>query len=203
MTSIACQPDGHPAGRLRRAASFLTRKRALVTHLTVFTMLGVYLATGGVPRDVTAGDPWSIAALLCIALGLSIRSWAAGTLHKSTVLTSTGPYGIIRNPLYAGSFLMTLGFCALLGELFLLLVMLGPIGWLYVMKVRKEERTLAERFGATWTEYARSTPRFCPRRWPRLDASHWRFSLWARNHEYRAVSATICGLILLVVWRAA
>lgn len=189
---------------VRRVASFLTRKRALMTHLAVLSLLAVFAWMGGRPRDVSNGDdPLTVVGLLAIVLGLAIRTWAAGTLHKSTVLTMAGPYRMIRNPLYVGSLFMTLGFSALFGQFSLLLLVLGSIGWLYAMKVRKEERTLAERFGSAWTDYARATPRFLPRRFPRLDLTEWRFALWARNHEYRAVAATICGLVVLKFWHAA
>ena len=153
------------------------------------------------PRDVAAlQQPATALALGSIALGLFLRAWAAGTLHKSTVLTQTGPYRAIRNPLYAGSFLLTLGFWILVGAGFNLLVMLAAIGWLYVMKVRKEERTLSQRHGAAWVEYARSTPRFIPRAWPRIDFSDWRLTLWARNHEYRATIAVFAALAALKAW---
>jgi len=33
-------------------------------------------------------------------LGLAIRAYAAGYLHKQAVLTTTGPYARTRNPLY-------------------------------------------------------------------------------------------------------
>ena len=48
--------------------------------------------------------------------GLAIRSWAAGTLHKMKELTRSGPYAMVRNPLYVGSFFMMFGFCALIAD---------------------------------------------------------------------------------------
>ena len=40
------------------------------------------------------------------AVGLWIRGWSAGTIHKDEELTTTGPYAFARNPLYVGSFLI-------------------------------------------------------------------------------------------------
>ena len=42
-------------------------------------------------------------------IGLCIRAYAAGYLHKQEVLTVTGPYARTRNPLYFGSSILTLG----------------------------------------------------------------------------------------------
>src|ERR1700686_5530834 len=42
-------------------------------------------------------------------VGLALRAWAAGYLHKQEVLTVTGPYAYTRNPLYLGSPVLALG----------------------------------------------------------------------------------------------
>ena len=42
------------------------------------------------------------------ALGLCLRAYAAGYLHKQEVLTVSGPYAYTRNPLYLGSATMAL-----------------------------------------------------------------------------------------------
>src|SRR4030081_1397105 len=42
-------------------------------------------------------------------IGLALRAWAAGYLHKQEVLTVTGPYAYTRNPLYLGSAVLALG----------------------------------------------------------------------------------------------
>ena len=43
------------------------------------------------------------------ALGLVVRAWAAGTIHKDRVLTTGGPYSYTRNPLYLGSLFLGFG----------------------------------------------------------------------------------------------
>jgi protein-S-isoprenylcysteine O-methyltransferase Ste14 len=42
-------------------------------------------------------------------LGLGVRAYAAGYLHKQEVLTIAGPYAHTRNPLYLGSAILALG----------------------------------------------------------------------------------------------
>ncbi|HZD05008.1 MAG TPA: methyltransferase, partial [Longimicrobiales bacterium] len=43
------------------------------------------------------------------AVGLAVRAWAAGFIHKERELTTAGPYAYTRNPLYLGSFLVGIG----------------------------------------------------------------------------------------------
>jgi protein-S-isoprenylcysteine O-methyltransferase Ste14 len=51
--------------------------------------------------------------MVLIFLGEGIRTWAAGHLQKNEVLTVTGPYAYVKNPLYIGSIFITAGFCIL------------------------------------------------------------------------------------------
>src|SRR6202050_1142554 len=39
-------------------------------------------------------------------LGIAIRALASGQVQKNQVLTQTGPYAYVRNPLYLGSILI-------------------------------------------------------------------------------------------------
>jgi protein-S-isoprenylcysteine O-methyltransferase Ste14 len=136
-----------------------------------------------------------------VALGLALRSWAAGTLHKDSQLTTSGPYGIIRNPLYVGSFMLMIGFCTIVDDAENIWFVLGPFVALYVIRVLREERTLASLFGDQWPGYVRSVPRFFPRRFPKISFANWDLSQWRSNREYRTVSAVCAGLLALQAWR--
>src|SRR3979490_3609773 len=54
------------------------------------------------PRSILLGALTGI-------IGLWVRAYAAGYLHKQEVLTVTGPYAYTRNPLYLGSPFRALG----------------------------------------------------------------------------------------------
>src|SRR5881396_1114336 len=54
------------------------------------------------PRSIVLGALTGI-------VGLWLRAYAAGYLHKQEVLTVTGPYAFTRNPLYLGSSILALG----------------------------------------------------------------------------------------------
>src|SRR5438552_18134785 len=53
------------------------------------------------PRSIVLGA-------LAGIVGLWLRAYAAGYLHKQEVLTVTGPYAHTRNPLYLGSAILAL-----------------------------------------------------------------------------------------------
>lgn len=61
-----------------------------------------------------AEHPFGMALLVG---GLLLRSWAAGVIEKQSVLAVTGPYALVRHPLYLGSFLIALGFAEIMEDL--------------------------------------------------------------------------------------
>jgi protein-S-isoprenylcysteine O-methyltransferase Ste14 len=199
-----------PANRLPRQRTMLNRVEKLLVvrrvpiSIAIFaTLLVVDIFVRGVrPRNVLDfTDPFVVGGELLIYLGLVIRAWAAGTLHKDRQLTTTGPYRLVRNPLYIGSFFMMFGFCALIGDSVMLWVLLGPFVLMYWLNVRKEERYLGRLFGDQWTQFAARVPRFIPRRLVVPKFSEWSLAQWRRNREYEALLGSLLALALLLVWR--
>src|SRR4030043_1677397 len=62
--------------------------------------------------------PGILIGMMLIFLGEGIRIWAAGHLQKNEVLTVTGPYAFVKNPLYIGSIFITAGFCILADNIY-------------------------------------------------------------------------------------
>ena len=188
-----------PFGRLGQA---LSKRRIPLTIAMTLLLFGVNFFIRGLrPRGLLNWQDWP--AMLGIALilsGLATRSWAAGTLHKIKALTTTGPYQHMRNPLYFGSFLMMLGFCAVMWDVITLAVLIIPMLVVYFMAIRREEQLMAAIFPDTWPDYAARTPKYVPYILgvPRLTG--WSLDQWWSNREYQAVigSALFCGL--LIVW---
>lgn len=133
--------------------------------------------------------------------GVGLRSWAAGTLHKRTELTTSGPYGLVRHPLYIGSFMMMLGFCFLVDDAENIWFVLGPVLALYVYRALHEEKTLAAAFPEQWADFERAVPRFFPRHRPKELFATWSLKQWIKNREYQAVSAVLLGLVALQIWQ--
>lgn len=168
--------------RLERDGAFLFRWRSFLPLVIVPAAVpALYEAAqfealwGQTPDHV-----WVYACMLLSVVGLAIR-WGTvgfvppGTSGRNTrsqradVLNTAGMYSIIRNPLYLGNFVAILGLAvSTKAWWFVLLVCLAY--WLYIERIiAAGERFQAEKFGATYDEWARKTPAFIPN-----------FSCWCR-----------------------
>src|SRR5205823_422646 len=100
-----------PFFALRSASSVVTRGRcispSLLEHLQ-WPFLARRIQSETVP--IARATPRSIfLGAMVGVIGLWLRAYAAGYLHKQEVLTVTGPYAYTRNPLYLGSAILALG----------------------------------------------------------------------------------------------
>lgn len=77
-------------------------------------------------------------------------------------LATSGPYGRIRHPQYAGFVVIMFGFL-LQWPTLLTLAMFPVLVWMYARLATREEREMEFDFGDTWRRYAARTPRFIPR----------------------------------------
>lgn len=104
---------------------------------------------------------------LTIVLAIMLRLWC--TLHiggrKCEELVRTGPYSLVRHPLYLASGLAVIGIGLQFGSLTAAAILLAGYVLVFSPVVRDEERFLAERFGSRFARYVESVPRFLPRRW--------------------------------------
>jgi protein-S-isoprenylcysteine O-methyltransferase Ste14 len=138
-------------------------------------------------------------SIAVVTIGEAIRIWAAGHLRKEQVMTTGGPYRMIRNPLYLGSFLIAIGFCLIAGSFWVWLIVVGYFLFCYIPVVRYEESLLREKFPAEYPPYAAAVPAFYPTRQLYGNRST-RFS-WNQvleNKEYNAVLGILLGYILII-----
>jgi protein-S-isoprenylcysteine O-methyltransferase Ste14 len=104
-------------------------------------------------------DPVTLAiSAVFIILGESIMFWAAGYIRKNQELTMTGPYSLIRNPLYDGSFIFGIGFVIASGVIWLTLLFMVFFALIYWSTVRWEENKLQRLFPDQWPEYFSRVP---------------------------------------------
>jgi protein-S-isoprenylcysteine O-methyltransferase Ste14 len=120
------------------------------------------------------GFPFMAAGFVLTAFGVLLIAWCCwlqftagqgttGFSEPTRKLVTSGPYGIVRNPMMEGQFLLFagLGFLLDLGAMFLLLPIL--ILAMHGFAVFIEEPNLKSRFGQEWIDYARRVPRWFPR----------------------------------------
>ncbi|HYL86491.1 MAG TPA: isoprenylcysteine carboxylmethyltransferase family protein [Candidatus Angelobacter sp.] len=139
-------------------------------------------------------------------VGLWVRAYAAGYLHKQEVLTVTGPYAHTRNPLYLGSAILALGAGIATQSWVSMAILLLYFAVFYSAVMRREERELLTRYGTAFEEYARAVPLFFPRLTPAKLAGEpsgtFSFTQYKKNHEWQASVGFLLLLgTLVVIWR--
>jgi protein-S-isoprenylcysteine O-methyltransferase Ste14 len=210
--SSTLNPPAPPASisrsdRWSAICAWLVRRRVRLTVLIFVALMAEDLLIGVRPHHVfNFGDGESSLGLVLVAVGIAMRSWAAGVLHKTRELTTTGPYALIRNPLYVGSFMIMCGFATLIDDVENIFIILGPLAFLYYLQVLEEEKRLVTIYEGRWHEYAATVPRFFPRRLPRWGSmfstmfASWSLHDWMGSREYRAMAATLLGLAAIDLW---
>ncbi len=138
-------------------------------------------------------------------LGLWLRGYAAGYLHKQEVLTITGPYAHTRNPLYLGSSVLALGAAIATRSWISASLLILYFAIFYSIVMRREEKELYMHHSAAFEEYARAVPLFFPRLLPAEFAGRTSgsFSLaqYKKNHEWQAALGFLLLLAaLLLIW---
>jgi protein-S-isoprenylcysteine O-methyltransferase Ste14 len=102
---------------------------------------------------IAVGAGFSIYSLLYLRLNFSILPEARG-------LTTSGPYRLVRHPVYLGEILGALGFTIALPSLFSVLVLISFVGS-QLLRTRMEEAVLTAQLPG-YVEYMATTPRLIP-----------------------------------------
>lgn len=124
---------------------------------------------GGVPLPGWAA-PIGV-ALMAIGLALVVICMATfvvrgrGTpapFDPPRTFVASGPYRWVRNPMYIGMFVYLVGYALCALSFAALLVALAMLAMAHLFAVLVEEPSLARRFGESYREYRRNTPRWIP-----------------------------------------
>ena len=157
MISDQSSPDSIKVGQ------WLFRHRTLIPIPVATALLVIPTSTPG-SRTLAAGG------VVLTALGEGLRFWAVrhiGVISRTRSerlgpLISTGPFALVRNPIYIANILIWAGF-----TLTAQLAWLAPIVALllfveYNAIVRWEETLLESRIGEAYREYCARVPRWLP-----------------------------------------
>jgi len=118
---------------------------------------------------------WYPVRLLGLALGLGgagVLVWASASLgqfliHEAAILQNhalitSGPYRLVRHPIYSGYLALLMGSGVATLNVWLLLLWPFSLGGILI-QAGSEERLLESKFGHVYTDYAARTGRLVPR----------------------------------------
>lgn len=92
--------------------------------------------------------------------------WRPGQLSKDNLyshhrLVTSGPYRLVRHPIYVGEILLLFGM-VLLFRFWLLVFFAVDRVLLICMRIKYEEELLEKEFGELWMNYKKNVPKFIP-----------------------------------------
>jgi steroid 5-alpha reductase family enzyme len=116
-------------------------------------------------------------------------------------LIDSGPFAMVRNPLYVGNILLWLGFAVSAQLPWLVPVVFVLLMLEYHAIVRWEERLLESRLGESYRDYLRRVPRWIPNLAGRSTSGHdaafsWRQTIYSERGTLIAIAA---GYLLLAL----
>jgi protein-S-isoprenylcysteine O-methyltransferase Ste14 len=172
---------------------FLVRRRTVFTWIIPLLLLAaVFIQHPHGSRTV-----WAI-GILFVVLGEVVRFWAAGYISKDAEIATGGPYSFVRNPLYFGSLLLSIGYGLVSGFGWAGVVILVAFYLLFHLSaIRYEEGFLKERFGQPYLDYLSKVPRLIPSPWPRTTGSG-QFS-WAQALKNREPTSALFAVIFVAL----
>jgi protein-S-isoprenylcysteine O-methyltransferase Ste14 len=100
--------------------------------------------------------------LLGQLLRISSRGLKADYSQEGKALVKTGPYLLVRNPMYLGIVLIGLGVVLALFNWWVILIFAAFFVVIYTRLIFKEEKKLVGIFGEEYLQYQRNVPRLFP-----------------------------------------
>jgi hypothetical protein len=142
-----------------------------------------------------------ISGAILAMLGLSVRAWASGHIHKEKTLARTGPYRHSRNPLYFGNFILGAAVAVAAHSWWGGLAFALYFALFYPVVIREERDRMRRIFPDQYGDFEKAVPLFIPRLKPApgRGAERFRWSQYLRNKEYRALLGTALAWLLLAL----
>ena len=191
-----------------RQGTWLFRWRSYVPFPLLLFLIGWVYLFPSANENPLLHLGWQAFCLGVGLVGIAVRAWVVGSVptrtsgrntrrQKASRLNTSGPYSLVRHPLYVGNFLLWIGIGAFCQSILLVLITLGYFWIVYERIMVTEERFLLSSFGEEYRKWASVTPAVIP------DFSHWMaqslpFS-WqvAVRREYAALYGLVSVLFVL------
>jgi protein-S-isoprenylcysteine O-methyltransferase Ste14 len=126
----------------------------LVGHVRlIVTLVGLLLYLSGVT--------WYLWGFVTLGSMFGVSSSTSVELYEDHRLVTTGPYAIVRHPMYVGVLLTAMGALCLFRTWSMVVYTPSAFGILF--RASREDRLLAEEFGAAWQVYAGRVRGWLPR----------------------------------------
>jgi protein-S-isoprenylcysteine O-methyltransferase Ste14 len=196
------------ADRLTATGDVLFRWRSWLPLLLLPLFLASFPGLGYPGGSHRLDLVWELACFGVAALGIAGRLLTSGTAprgtsgrntreQKAAALNTTGPYSVVRHPLYLGNYLIGLGL-SLFTRTWFLPVIVSLAALLYYERIAaREEQFLESRFGDAFRGWAARVPAVLPR------LSAWRPSAlpfsWSRalDREFYAIGEVTVAFFFL------
>jgi len=146
-----------------RAGAWLFRQRTWIPVPLALVLLGV-------PASAGSSDVPIVVGIFIVIGGEVLRLWAVhhiGAISRTRSdrlgpLVSSGPFAIVRNPLYLGNIALWVGFAVTARLVWAVPLFIAVLGAEYHAIVRWEEHLLEARRGEEYRAYAARVPRWIP-----------------------------------------
>ncbi|RUU83351.1 isoprenylcysteine carboxylmethyltransferase family protein [Mesorhizobium sp. M7A.F.Ca.MR.362.00.0.0] len=162
------------------------RRRRVLLALLIGAFCAL-LIFGGSPHDELTHERIEAHGIALILIGIGGRLWSILYIggRKSAEVVTTGPYSVMRNPLYFFSTVAAVGIGTQTGSAIVAVASAVLCAAAFHIVTLREERHLTTVLGAPYKDYVARVPRFFPN--PRLyrDQAEVTFTPRIFNHTLR------------------
>ena len=177
--------------------------------LGLLPLVGLAILRATFPFGTEAADlAWEAGCVSLSLAGMALRIWTVGVAapgtsgrntraQKAETLNTTGPYSLLRHPLYLANGIIVMGL-ALFPHTWLLPPAVAALTLVYYTLIAcREEDFLHARFGRGWEEWAERVPRLWPRFAHFIPAARpWRWREALRREYHGLTLVLIFPLVL-------
>jgi hypothetical protein len=180
----------------------IRKYRTLSLKIAFPILIGKDIIFRNKPHELDFGRELSMQAgmgAIFVIIGVLIRLWARGHCERGRLFT-TGPYALVRHPLYLGSFMIVVGLLCQLNGWLNWAIALPLFGLSHGVAIIYEEISLAKQFGTAWNSYASRVPALIPSFGSLFitgESARWGWRRFLNTHEFSTTFLVLCLPVLI------